>query len=178
MPGIQMTNETEKSYFGPDFSYEKIPEIIEKISAENIGLVNILRSYLNYRRNNNDINKIFNPTIIWVSGCDDIGDILNPDMLKNATAVNMLFVFFATAIDDMDIDVQLSNDYIFVGGNVERFYDKFDLPYTKKDVNSIVIDFKIKSLNTCRSFKKFVVSFEDSVAPSIDFDALENLQLQ
>ena len=75
----------------------------------------------------------------------------------------------------MDIDLKNSNEYIFVGGNREQFYDRFDVPYTKKDVNSFVIDFKIKSLNTVRSFKKCSVAFKDSVAPSIDFDNIKEI---
>lgn len=172
IPGVSMSEQARESYFGDGFSYERIPEIARRIPAQDAGLVNILRSYYNYRSNENDLNKIFPPTLIWISGCDDIGSIIDAEVLKNATSVNMLFLFFATSLDDMDIDVQLSNDYFFVGGNAERFYDKFDLPYTKKDENSIVIDFKIKSLNTYRAFKKFTVTFGDSVAPSIDFDAM------
>lgn len=172
IPGVSMGRETRERYFGDGFSYERIPEIARGISKENSGLVNILRSYYNYRNSQNNLNSIFAPTLVWVSGCDDIGSVIDGEVLKNATSVNMLFIFFASSLEDMDIDVQLSNDYFFVGGNAERFYDKFDLPYTKKDENSIVIDFKIKSLNTYRSFKKFTATFGDSVAPSIDFDAI------
>lgn len=172
IPDVVISDETFQTYFAENFCYESIPDIIRSMPRELTVLKNILKSYENYRKNGNDINAIFTPTIVWISGSDDIKDIIKDDVLKNATSVNMLIIFFTSSVSDMDFDVMFSNDYIFIGGNEERFYDKFDLPYTKKDSESIVIDFKIKSLNTCRSFKKFSATFADSVAPSIDFDSL------
>lgn len=170
LPGVTLSDENKEKYFGEDFRYDKIPEIC-RANKDKQMLINILKCYYNYRVNGE--NEIFEPTIVWISGCENIGMVLDSDTLKNASAVNMMFISFTTSLDDMDIDFRLSNDYIFVGGNVENFYDKFDVPYTKKDMESIVIDFKIKSLNTSRSFKKFAVDFGESVAPFIDFDALK-----
>lgn len=173
IPGVELSDETKEDILGEDFSYEKIPEICREIvgrKQELKGMIPILQAYHRFRTKT--IYDIFDPQVIWISGCDNVGMILNPDTLKNSTSVNMIFVFFATSMDDMDIDLRLSNDYIFIGGNVEQFYDRFDMAYTKKDMDSIVIDFKIRSLNTARSFKKFTVDFEESVAPSINFDEL------
>ena len=63
-------------------------------------------------------------------------------------------------------------DYIFASGNNEKIYTKCGMKYTKKSRNSIVIDFKIKSLNTERAFKKYKIKAVNYEVPSLNFDAL------
>ena len=46
------------------------------------------------------------------------------------------------------------------------------MTFTKKGRNSIVIDFKIKSLNTERAFKKYTIQASDFEVPALDFDEL------
>ena len=44
------------------------------------------------------------------------------------------------------------------------------VPFTKKSVNSIAIDFAISSSATQRSFKKFKYELQQVIVPEIDFD--------
>lgn len=46
------------------------------------------------------------------------------------------------------------------------------MSFTKKGRNSIVIDFKIKSLNTERAFKKYKIKASDYEVPALDFDRI------
>jgi hypothetical protein len=46
------------------------------------------------------------------------------------------------------------------------------MSFTKKGRNSIAIDFKIRSLNTERAFKKYSVEEMKYEVPEIDFDSL------
>jgi len=43
---------------------------------------------------------------------------------------------------------------------------------TKRSKNAIAIDFKIKSLNTERAFKKYRTEFDEFKVPKLDFDEL------
>ena len=158
---------------GTELICDQIPEITEFM--DNDRLAYLLRCYYNARTEG--MGEIFKSTVVWISGCESVGSALDYELLRSGLEYNILLVFFATSTDDMDISLRLSNEYIFLGGNFPDFYDKFEIPYTKKDIDSIVIDFKIKSLNTVRSFKKCSVLFKESEAPCITDQELESLCL-
>ena len=46
------------------------------------------------------------------------------------------------------------------------------MTFTKKSRSSIVIDFKIKSLNTERAFKKYKIKANHFEVPALDFDKI------
>ncbi|MCI8660728.1 MAG: hypothetical protein HFG54_10890 [Lachnospiraceae bacterium] len=168
---INISVDEIKEILGTELICEDIFEITEFM--DNDRLAYLLRCYYNARMKG--MSEIFKSTVVWISGCESVGSALDYDLLRSGLEYNILLVFFATSIDDMDISLRLSNEYIFMGGNFPDFYDKFEIPYTKKDMDSIVIDFKIKSLNTVRSFKKCSVLFKESEAPCITDQELESL---
>jgi hypothetical protein len=117
----------------------------------------------------------FTQTIYWMNGLDGIDAVPKwmAEVMKNGSDYGMLFVMMSNTLDDNFIKLLPTCDYIFVGGNVERFYDRCGVPYTRKSDDSIVIDFKIRSLNTVRSFKMYRnLNFDESPAPFIDFDSI------
>ena len=87
-------------------------------------------------------------------------------------SANMLFAIFTTSEDINFQDIVRRCDYCFVSGNNEKIYTKCGMKFTKKSRNSIVVDFKIRSMNTERSFKKYKVKAVDFVVPSLDFDEI------
>ncbi|WP_438315207.1 FtsK/SpoIIIE domain-containing protein [Sporosarcina sp. FA9] len=138
-------------------------------------LVWISNYYCLFKRNpNENIQQLLDTNIFWFSGIENIeripSELLN--VMKNATEWNMLFIFFATT-DDNNLRQYLSySDYIFVSGNYPKIYEKCGLNFTNKSRDSIALDFKIKSLNTERSFKKYKVEFAESIAPSLNYDEI------
>lgn len=117
--------------------------------------------------------KVFAPFIVWISGLENIERIPSwlTAALKNAMDLNMLFIMLTTS-EDSARSVLPSCDYVFVSGNNPKTYERCGVNYTKKSSDSIALDFKIRSMNTERSFKKFKVQQNQSIAPSIDFDTL------
>jgi len=123
------------------------------------------------------LNSVFPVLVCWVSGLEFIPEIQLwfKEALQNASVANMLFILFTTTTDFSSgaiVNMVNWSDYFFVSGNLEEYYTKCDIRYTKKNRNAIVIDFKIKSLNTERAFKKYKVKENTFEVPSLDFDAL------
>ena len=120
---------------------------------------------------------IFTPLVYWISGFEYIEklDKKMPFIMKNGMDVNILFIILTDSIKGMDFNKDAcvkTCEYIFVNSKDERIYDKFGMSFTKKSRNSITIDFKIKSLNTERAFKKYSVDEMKYDVPEINFDRL------
>ena len=128
------------------------------------------------RNTGTPLTKIFKPLIIWISGADNVETPIRKllsGMLKDAMGLNMMFILFSSTInDDLARAFIPSCDYTFVTGSIERMYTKCGMNFTKKAPDSIAIDFKIRSLNTERSFKKFKLPPSSYAVPSIKFDEL------
>ncbi len=114
----------------------------------------------------------FAPMVIWLSGVETLDGIPSKLTLamKNGMQVNMLFAMFSVGEPESMYDFLSTSDYLFASGTNEKIYDKIGIQYTNKTRGSIVIDFRIKSLDTVRSFKKYLFRLEECVVPSIDFD--------
>ncbi len=114
----------------------------------------------------------FAPMVIWLSGVETLDGIPSKLTLamKNGMQVNMLFAMFSVGEPESMYDFLSTSDYLFASGTNEKIYDKLGIQYTNKPRGSIVIDFRIKSLDTVRSFKKYLFRLEECVVPSIDFD--------
>lgn len=115
---------------------------------------------------------LFVPTICWILGAEMVDSFPRgfDSLMNDAVNYNCLVIMLAAGdYDDLDYHYRAC-EYLFIGGNLERFYDKFGIPYTKKDENSIVIDFGIRSTDTQRSFKKFKYKLNEIVIPEINFD--------
>lgn len=148
---------------------------IEKLKEDSEDLYNVLiKHYLPYIESGGDISKSFRKIYVWLSGVDGVETLSSSEFMriyKNALDVNMFFMFFITSVDEIKPFFNTS-EYIFVSGNNEKIYDKCEVRYTKKSEDCFVIDFRIKSLNTERSFKKYKVKFGESIAPYLDFDSI------
>lgn len=135
-------------------------------------IANVLKAYAE-RKEGVKGSKIFKPFVIWISGLENIDKLPTwfNTVLKNAMDLNMLFILLTTS-DESARTVLPVCDYIFVGGTNPKTYERLGVNYTNKSRDSIALDFKIRSLNTERSFKKYKVEQNQSVAPSINFDSL------
>lgn len=123
------------------------------------------------------LDSVFPVLVCWISGLEFFHEIQSwfKEALQNASTANMLFILFTVTTDFASgaiLDMVRWSDYFFVSGNLEDYYAKCDVKYTKKNRNAIVIDFKIKSLNTERAFKKYKIRENTFEVPSLDFDAL------
>lgn len=108
---------------------------------------------------------------IWVLGSEMLNQ-MDVDLMRQATNYNVYFIVCSTTkeVNADTYSIFKAFDYRFVGGNNRDYYDKAEMPYTKKDKNSIVIDFGINSLQTYRSFKKYRLESVNYCVPEIDFD--------
>ncbi len=118
--------------------------------------------------------EIFPPVIYWISGVEYVENLPRWlfNVMRNGMSANMLFILFTASEDIKFGDIVGRCDYIFASGNNEKIYTRCGMKFTKKSRNSIVIDFKIKSLNTERAFKKYKIKTVNYEVPSLDFDTL------
>ena len=118
---------------------------------------------------------IFEPRNYWISGIEYIENLPKKwfyPMLRNGMSVNLFFLLFCSSEEVKFSDLVGRSDYLFASGNVESIYKRCGMKFTKKGRNSIVIDFKIKSLNTERSFKKYKIQSRNYEVPALDFDEI------
>ncbi|MCI8659025.1 MAG: hypothetical protein HFG54_02085 [Lachnospiraceae bacterium] len=118
---------------------------------------------------------VFEQRNYWISGIEYIENIPKKwffPALRNGMSVNMFFLMFCSSEEINFSDFVGRSDYLFVSGNIEKIYKRCGMTFTKKGRNSIVIDFKIKSLNTERAFKKYKIQASDFEVPALDFDEL------
>ena len=154
----------------------KCDELLTKLPTQQSGVVgSTARAYA--RRKNGTIGgKVFDPVIVWISGADNVEEPIRSQiagMLRDAMDFyNMLFIFFSSSIGESTRTFLPFCDYVFISGNDESMYERCFMNFTKKAPDSISIDFKMRSLNTERSFKKFEIEQKPFVAPFIDFDDL------
>ena len=164
-----------------DAAIENIPQIINDITekdprfkdAADYWFENLILLY-NAEYLQIPYNNLFAPWIVWVIGTEMIDSLhySAEKLFADASAYQVLFVFAGSAISDNFSSFYNSCDYLFVAGNMEDVYYRFDIRYTKKSQDSKVIDFKIRSANTMRSFKKFYLGSEDKQLDSLSFDDL------
>lgn len=116
----------------------------------------------------------FPPKVFWINGVDMLERL--PDwllrMMKNGMNYNVMFVFMATSEFDQMMQIERHCDYLFLGGNNVRIYDRLRVNYSHKEPDSIVLDLHIKSESEDRSFKKYKCSFGRRRAPMIPFDEI------
>lgn len=176
MEEIRETFKEISTYF-ENVEIQEIPETIQRVLNE----YSCDKSYfyileLLYRKVTLKLTNIelFDPQIFWIVGAEMLGRV-NRDLeevLTDAMNYNMLFVIISNNDFDDFSTLYKTCDYLFINGNMEKFYMRFDIPFTKKGENSIAIDFGIRSSATQRSFKKFKYQLEEVVVPKIDFDSL------
>lgn len=134
----------------------------------------ILRKYMNICKGNL-INAEYKKSVFWINGLDEIEKIPNQfvEVIRNAINQNILVVAIITS-ELKDTTVRKAFDYAFVTGNIEKFYTMFNLKYTKQPLDSIVVNFGIRSKGFNIPFKMYKSNLEDVQAP--DFvDQLLNM---
>ena len=158
---------------------QDIPKIEKKILEDYGGIEPSYFKVMEYLydkvTHNKTIPELFEPDIIWIVGAEMVGKF--PPKIENvfsdAASYNMLFIFVGSNYEFNDFQkVKTNSDYIFVSVNNEKYYDTFKIPYTKKNANSIAIDFAISSSVTQRAFKKFKYELKEVIVPEIDFDSI------
>lgn len=176
MEEIKETFKEISTYF-ENVDIKDIPETIDRILNE----YSCDRSYfyileLLHRKETLKLTNIelFDPQIFWIVGAEMLGRSSRDleEVLTDAMNYNMLFVIVSNNDFDDFSTFYKTCDYLFINGNLEKFYMRFDIPFTKKGENSIAIDFGIRSSATQRSFKKFKYQLAEVVVPTIDFDSL------
>lgn len=139
-----------------------------------IGYVEPLIRYYKHEIENVEWDEMFPPIVFWISGVEYV-EVLPKwlfTIMRNGISANILFILFTASEDIKFSDILGRCDYIFASGNNEKIYTKCGMKFTKKSRNSIVIDFKIKSLNTERAFKKYKIKTVNYEVPSLNFDVL------
>lgn len=116
----------------------------------------------------------YDPYVVWIIGSELAGSFSYEEQRQMAEAPNyrILFVIAGSSVAENFSDLYDSCDYLFISGNQEQVYNRWDIPYTNKSEDSKVIDFKVRSAGTQRSFKKYFLESDDVDLPSIPFDDL------
>ena len=166
----------ELSTYYKNKSVKDIPEIQETIYKEydlDNSYFRIINMLYEKEMLKKPIVELFDRDIFWLVGVEMAGKLPREfeEVLTDALNYNMLFIIVACNNDFNDFYMcSKACDYLFVSGNNESYYNKLKLPFTKKSVNSIAIDFAISSSATQRSFKKFKYELQQVIVPEIDFD--------
>ncbi len=156
---------------------EEIPELTKKIqeTEKNERMIRLAQNLMKFYEYQKNEYSVFPPTVYWVSGIDSLERL--PEwllwMMKNGMDYNIMFVLMAGS--DFDNLVQISKhcDYLFLGGNNRRIYERLNVNFTNRTSESIALDLYIKSDSEERSFKKYKCTMSEKLtSPSIDFDAI------
>ena len=117
----------------------------------------------------------FPKRVYWVNGLDELDVVPKylTDLIKDCLNYNILFVGSITS-DLKDIMMKKAFDYAFITGNVERLYSMFGVKYTKQPMDSIVVNFGVRSKGLNIPFKMYKQrDLEEIETPTIIEDLLE-----
>lgn len=152
---------------------ETLLRIQKEEDADSI-LGKLATNALDYCRYRTNLELVFAPTIIWVSGIDVIERL--PEwllwMMKNGMDYSLLFICKVGADFDVLNQINKHCDYLFLGGANRRIYDRLSVNFTAKDADCRALDMVIKSSGEERGFKKHRCSFDRHESPRIPFERL------
>jgi hypothetical protein len=116
----------------------------------------IIDNYVRSCRGEGNDNNRFTRAIFWINGFDEIEKIPNQlaDIIRNALNMNILIIAMITS-ELKDATIRKAFDYAFVTGNIEKFYNMFDIKYTKQPLDSFVVNFGIRSKGMDMPFKMY-----------------------
>lgn len=105
--------------------------------------------------------------VFWINGLDELEKIPSQivEIIRNAINQNILMVSMITS-ELKDTTIRKAFDYAFVTGNIEKFYSMFQIKYTKQPLDSIVVNFGIRSKGFDIPFKMYKSNLEDIQAPN------------
>lgn len=136
----------------------------------------ILSVYIDACRTDKRDVAAFKKAVFWINGLDEIEKIPNQmvEVIRNAMNQNILVVGIITS-ELKDATTKKAFDYAFVTGNIEKFYSMFDIRYTKQPLDSIVVNFGIRSKGFDIPFKMYKSNLEEIQAPDF-IDRLLNAE--
>lgn len=116
--------------------------------------------------------KIFQPTLVWITGIENIDRLPRwfPEFISNAMDYNIFVMFFSSSA--IDNSVKLASNYIFVSGFDPQLYDKYLNKTMAVGENGLKFHALVKNTNQQFAFKKYRCQFNSAGAKSIDFDSL------
>lgn len=108
----------------------------------------------------------FQKVVFWINGLDEIEKIPNQfmEVIRNAINQNILIVGIITS-ELKDATIRKAFDYAFITGNIEKFYTMFNIKYTKQPLDTIVVNFGIRSKGFDIPFKMYKSNLEEIQAP-------------
>ena len=126
----------------------------------------ILNTYIECCRENETAYR-FQKAVFWINGLDEIEKIPNQfiEVIRNSINQNILVIAIITS-ELKDSIIRKAFDYAFITGNIEKFYTMFNLKYTKQPLDSIVVNFGIRSKGFDIPFKMYKSNLEDIQAPN------------
>lgn len=138
-------------------------------------LIDILSSYGRGSHKNKLGAANYGKCVFWLNGLDEIEKVPNylPEIIRDAINYNILAIVTITS-ELKDSTIRKAFDYAFITGNIEKFYNMFDIKYTKQPLDSIVINFGIRSKGLSIPFKIYQSDLDDSPSLQIIEDLLED----
>lgn len=126
----------------------------------------ILRVYIDACRTDKQDVDSFKKVVFWINGLDEIEKVPNQmvEVIRNAINQNILVIGIITS-ELKDTTIRKAFDYAFVTGNIEKFYSMFNIKYTKQPLDSIVVNFGIRSKGFDIPFKMYKSNLEEIQAP-------------
>ena len=111
-----------------------------------------------------------------MNGLDEINKYppFMEQIIRDAINTNILFVAMITS-ELRDSSIRKAFDYAFITGNVERFYDMFNIKYTKQPARAITINFGIQSQGINMPFKMYHTELDTVETPNFLNELLEEL---
>lgn len=126
----------------------------------------VLDRFVDQYRGTNET-RDFRKVVFWINGLDEIEKIPNQlvEVIRNAINQNILVVGIITS-ELKDTTIRKAFDYAFVTGNIEKFYSMFNIKYTKQPLDSIVVNFGIRSKGFDIPFKMYKSNLGEIQAPN------------
>lgn len=157
-----LTADVEYSFENGQIKWEvtKVEDKIIKIIVSDLLDVFIQR----FRTEDNSVD--FKKVVFWINGLDEIEKIPNlfEEVVSNSINQNILVIGIITS-ELRDTLLRKAFDYAFITGNIEKFYSMFNIKYTKQPLDSIVVNFGIRSKGFDIPFKMYKSNLEEIPAP-------------
>lgn len=133
----------------------------------------LLEAYYRYKvLNIRPTYKLFAPTLVWISGIENLERLPQwfAEFAANAMDYNFLPMFFSTA--NVKYEIKQAANYIFVAGSDPKMYDDYLGKKPPKGDNEIKFQCLIKNTNQKFAFKKYRCQVNIPTIKSIDFDSI------
>ena len=116
----------------------------------------------------------FKKVVFWINGLDEIEKIPNRlvEVIRDAINQNILIICIITS-ELRDTIIRKAFDYAFVTGNIEKFYNMFNIRYTRQPLDSFVVNFGIRSKGLDIPFKMYKSNLDEIQSPNF-IDGLLN----